>query len=335
MKIITFFSLCIFLSNCWAINKSVFGIDNRYEVIEYHDQIIQEMAKSTLSMIENSKIQDLMSGNRLAPLSEAGVVIFPRTGLAFPQRVTPCDYVKYYNQPTLATCSGFIVGPDILVTAGHCIQNDEDCKKYQWVRNYSYNKNGNIQIQASDIFSCQQIIETKNILPSPIYSKEYYDYMEERRMYGPIPYDPPAPIGYDYTSTTDFALIKLNRKITDVTPLKIRKKGKIAIGDKLFVIGNPLGLPTKITDNAQLLSYKSQGLFFSNIDCFKGNSGSVVINLKEKIVEGILVSSGQSFEKDTKNNCYYIHEYDINDIKNELYLTGVTPINEIFTHWFK
>jgi hypothetical protein len=35
---------------------------------------------------------------------------------------------------TIGKCTGFLVGPDLLVTAGHCVTSDFSCKEdYKWI----------------------------------------------------------------------------------------------------------------------------------------------------------------------------------------------------------
>ncbi len=92
----------------------------------------------------------------------------------------------------------------------------------------------------------------------------------------------------DTTNKDDYAFIELDRKVTDRHPLKVRKFGKIAKGAALVVIGHPTGLPTKISDGANVRNL--QGKFFqANLDTYGGNSGSAVFNVATEEVEGVLV----------------------------------------------
>ncbi|MHC5879715.1 hypothetical protein ACYT69_12390, partial [Streptococcus pyogenes] len=47
-------------------------------------------------------------------------------------------------------------------------------------------------------------------------------------------------------ATKDYAVIKLDRVVTDRQPLQFRKKGSIDKGTDVLVIGHPSGLPLKI-----------------------------------------------------------------------------------------
>ena len=85
----------------------------------------------------------------------------------------------------------------------------------------------------------------------------------------------------------DFALIQLDRKVTDRRILDYRRKGRISKGENLVVIGHPSGLPTKIADGAYVKSLKNK-FFRANLDTYGGNSGSAVFNANTGVVEGIV-----------------------------------------------
>mgnify|MGYP000991441954 CR=1 FL=1 len=50
-----------------------------------------------------------------------------------------CTSERFYAQPTSANCSGFLVGKNKLVTAGHCVKTKKDCKENYWVFGYKMN----------------------------------------------------------------------------------------------------------------------------------------------------------------------------------------------------
>lgn len=39
-----------------------------------------------------------------------------------------CMGEKFAEQPVIANCSGALVAPDVIMTAGHCLQTEADCK---------------------------------------------------------------------------------------------------------------------------------------------------------------------------------------------------------------
>lgn len=175
-----------------------------------------------------------------------------------------CSKERFSDQLSVASCSGFLVSEKVLVTAGHCVKNASACAKANWIFDYRMNDaKSEMRIPKSNLFKCKKIISRSlNIL-----TKE------------------------------DFAVIELDRKVSDRRPLSFRRSGKVAVGDPLAVIGHPSGLPTKITDQGVVRSL-GNNYFVTNLDTYHGNSGSAVINTRSGEVEGILVRGDNDFVKD-------------------------------------
>jgi hypothetical protein len=110
-------------------------------------------------------------------------------------------------------------------------------------------------------------------------------------------------LNWSNNSKLDFALIRLDRAVTDRPYLKIRRSGKVSDLESLSLIGHPLGLPKIVNDNISILDNKDAYTFKVNADAFSGNSGSPVIGYRSGLVEGILISGGQDFEADYDNYC--------------------------------
>ncbi len=235
----------LLVSQAFANTKGVrviYGEDNRKDVFETTNPSFLEMAKSTAAMIEGSELKTI-NGEVLisaGTLASRGI----------------CKTERFAQQISAASCSGFLVAPNKLVTAGHCIQKDADCKSQKWVFDYkaSSAKQGTIRVPSTSVYGCKKIISR---------SLESF-------------------------SKNDYALIELDRSVTDRHPVKLRGAGKVAKGDALVVIGHPSGLPTKIADGANVRSLAGK-YFIANLDTYGGNSGSAVFNVKTEEVEGILV----------------------------------------------
>jgi V8-like Glu-specific endopeptidase len=181
-----------------------------------------------------------------------------------------CAQERFSKQVTAANCSGFLVSGNRLVTAGHCIKTEADCSSYKWVFDFKvdYAEQGKVNVAESSVYSCKKIISRK----------------------------------LDSNSKDDYAYIELDRVVTDRSPLKIRTSGKIAKGDALVVIGHPTGLPTKISDGANVRNLSSK-FFTANLDTYGGNSGSAVFNVETEEVEGILVRGETDYVYDSALGC--------------------------------
>ncbi|ATH08231.1 hypothetical protein BIY24_09795 [Halobacteriovorax marinus] len=258
MKVVTK-ALCVLLmaSNAMAIStpKVIYGKDDRKEIREHSSRAVHKLSQSVAGMVN---FYDL------APSRYNGYSTY--SSLSLGDRINACPGERFVNQPTLMSCTGFLVGEDTLVTAGHCVREVSDCTYNKWVFNFTVDDE---LIKDQDVYGCKEII-ARDEVSLPI-------------------------IG-----TTDYAIIKLDRKVKGRAPLKFRTKGKVKNGADVFVIGHPMGLPLKVADNATVKGSFGK-TFKTNLDTYGGNSGSPVFNEKTGEVEGILVQGAQDF--DTSGYC--------------------------------
>ncbi len=281
-QIIIVSSLSISLNSMASgIDKVVYGKDNRQDVYETKNALFKKLASSTAAMIPNTALE--MNGD----------IVTVKGGTLEGDGI--CSDAKFAKQQTAAMCSGFLVGKDLLLTAGHCIQSMADCESNSWVFNYSNDKEEKkvFEISKKYIYTCTQII-----------SREL-----------------------DESTDNDFALVKLDRE-SDRAPLSFRKTGKLADNAKLVVIGHPSGLPTKISDGANVRSNNNQYFFQSNLDTFGGNSGSAVFDSSTGMVEGILVRGERDYVLDKVSNCYRPKVCKMNECRGED-VTRITNISEL------
>ncbi|MEK6626796.1 MAG: serine protease, partial [Bdellovibrionota bacterium] len=218
--------------NAGAFDKVVYGEDDRLDIFETTNPLFIDIARSTAAMIERSSLTD----------SGENVVI---SGDTLEQRGI-CASAKFAKQITAAMCSGFLVGKDLLVTAGHCIRTQADCDTYSWVFDYNHAtpEKTEFSVPKSSVYRCKKVISQT----------------------------------LDRATMNDFSLIRLERVVTDREPLNYRKEGKIETNHPVVVIGHPTGLPTKVAAGANVRSNDNAYYFVSNLDTFGGNSGSAVFD---------------------------------------------------------
>ena len=183
----------------------------------------------------------------------------------------------------LSSCTGFLVAPDLILTAGHCIKDKTDCLKNMWILDYD---------KSQSTFSKDKIVYCKEIV--------------------------------DSNATSDYALLRLTKSISDRAPLKIRRTGKVNPEADFFVIGHPLGLPKISTDQAILRGNLLNKTFTINSDTYSGNSGSPVIDSKTSLVEGVLIKGDQDFEMDFVSLCQRSVHCDENSCKGETVLRSAS-----------
>ncbi|MFN8369648.1 MAG: serine protease [Bacteriovoracaceae bacterium] len=173
--------------------KVIYGEDNRVDVYASSDNLLKELSRSTAAQIENSSLSASRTGTILSgdSLRDRGM----------------CASERFSSQITAARCSGFLVGKDLLVTAGHCVTQMGDCAEYSWVFDYKMTDatSINLNIPKSNIYKCTQIISR----------------------------------ALDSGVGSDYALVKLDRPVEGREPLKVRKSGKIPNGASIAVIGHP------------------------------------------------------------------------------------------------
>lgn len=242
-----------------ARTKVIYGEDNRLDIYQTVNPLHLELAQSTAAMI--SKISMRTDGETTtitgSTLAERGI----------------CASERFSEQITAANCSGFLVGPDLLVTAGHCITNQSDCKDSSWVFGFAVTsgeqERTSFDVKTSDVYSCKEILERD----------------------------------LSRSNNNDYALIRLERNVTDRPYLTVRSEGKISEDADIVVIGHPTGLPTKVADGASVRHNNNSVYFSANLDTYGGNSGSAVFNAESGVVEGILVRGENDYVYDSSQGC--------------------------------
>ncbi len=258
------------------VDKVIYGKDDRVEIDQYPNASFVKKANAIAVRIP---------GKDLRPIS-SNYFTFPETSIQDIRNL--CEDLPFNDQPAPGDCTGFLVGPKTLVTAGHCMRFANDCEKHKWVFGFK---------AGVDIFESSQIYSCKNIIAQSLVTTDY--------------------------EHSDYAVIELDRAVEGATPLQFRKEGSIAKDTPLLVIGHPSGLPMKASDGAVV---KTQGnaaflqklekrpyFFAANLDTFGGNSGSPVFNLNTGLVEGILVKGREDYKFDENFRCYKLNKVEDNN----------------------
>lgn len=240
----------------------IYGQDNRQDLYQVTNALHKKLALSTAAMIP---VENFKKSTKAATYN-----LYSDT-LEVAQNV--CASEAFSQQPVPAICSGFLVGPDTIVTAGHCYKSfstpEQVCKDYSWVFDFnmtSPDANPLMNISISNIYNCKEVVSAK------------LDVM------------------------SDFAVIKLDRPVVGREPLKFRTSGKISNTAELVVIGHPTGLPTKVSAAGKVTRNADKTRFSTTLDTFHGNSGSAVFDAKTGLVEGILIQGKEDYVPSIRHN---------------------------------
>ena len=252
----------------YAAGKSIYGEDNRIELYNASPET-RRLADSVVSFWKSAQLQ-FGPGDKTVSLKT----------VKFADALGLCPGETFREQPMGAFCSGSLVGEDLIMTAGHCIKNQAECDDARLVFGFGLKSPGAdaaAGIGRKDVYTCKKVV-TRFLGGEPGFL-------------GPKPYGP------------DYALIQLDRKVVGRKPLAINRSGGLKNGDKLMVIGHPVGLPLKIAAGATVRDVYPHGYFVTDLDTFGGNSGSPVFNAATKLIEGILVRGGDDFEYNLDAGC--------------------------------
>ncbi|MBW2257530.1 MAG: trypsin-like peptidase domain-containing protein [Deltaproteobacteria bacterium] len=166
-----------------------------------------------------------------------------------------CDHEPYKGQPNPAWCSGFLVAPDIIATAGHCM---DWCSDTAFVFGFqTVDDEPKMTFDNDDVYGCGSVLAAQQT-----------------------------------GSGSDWALVQLDRPVVGHAPLVYRESGIIPDNEPIYVIGHPVGLPKKYADGATVRDNSPGPYFVAPLDTYGGNSGSAVFSTNTALVEGTPLVEG-------------------------------------------
>jgi len=248
--------------------KSIYGDDNRLDYFEA-SPAMRQLADSVVSLWPSRQVKLEGGEYKLATIG-------------FGEALNLCPGEKFREQPIGAFCSGTLVGEDIVMTAGHCITDEAKCADTSFVFGFNIDTEGGAartSVQAKDIYGCKRIIKRDlDKQASGFFGTGMAILNALLNKAGP-----------------DYALVQLDRKVEGRKPLPVNRDNKLKAGDRIFVIGHPVGLPVKVAGDAGVRDAGKRAFFTTDLDTFGGNSGSAVFNVSTNKIEGILVRGGTDF----------------------------------------
>jgi subtilisin-like proprotein convertase family protein len=260
-----------------AFDRLIYGDDDRHDLYDTSSVLYKKLADSTVALLESSSLSALSSTSFNFPTGTYG------------RQQLLCTTEPFYDQPAGAFCSGSLVGPNLILTAGHCIKDVADCADVRFVFGYAVKQAGKYPLNTpnSEVYSCKRIVSRK---------------LE--------------------ATGVDYALIETDRPVVGHEVLKLQRSRVAAVGDALTVIGHPSGLPTKVASGGKVRKVVGSHLV-TNLDTYGGNSGSGVFNSETGEIVGILVRGDTDFVQ--KGSCYVSNRCPADGCRGE----DVTRIDQV------
>ncbi len=128
--------------------KSIYGQDNRMDYYEIKDPEIRKLFQSVALLVDTK----FVVRNPPTLLAETFGTLFDL-----------CADERFYFQPSAGFCTGFLVGPDLVATAGHCLDSNS-LKDVAFVFDYhmttqkTYLKATRLATQSENVFFAKEIV---------------------------------------------------------------------------------------------------------------------------------------------------------------------------------
>ena len=243
--------------------KAIYGSDDRIDSYEATTNVHLLLRDSSVALVDQSNL-----------IYQASTKTFSLISETLADRVGVCSDARYAEQPAAAFCSGVLVTPTLVLTAGHCLQSSVDCSTARFVFGYRKDTADTVQttIPAQDVIGCKRIVKRNQ-----------------------------EPTG------ADWALIELKAPAKNHSTLPLSRANAV-VGQDLLIAGYPSGLPLKL-GTGQVLGVQSTH-FETNLDTFGGNSGSPVTDSAGRLL-GLLVRGQRDYHFDAAEGraCYVESTY--------------------------
>jgi Trypsin-like peptidase domain len=250
--------------------RGIYGADEPKDWYQINDPAVKALARASVALVDSA---DTLAGSvnevrlKARPLQQA-----VQGGL--------CPDEAFAQQPSAAFCSGTLVRPDMVLTAGHCIREISGNSQAPPISSVKFLFGYWLEGKTSDVrtLPAAQVFAGKEVLAGQM---------------------------SEISKPQDWALVRLERPVpADLAePVTAWDTTPISKGTKVFVLGFPGGIPLKYAPGAEVRDITNPTFFVANLDTFGGNSGSGVYDQTTKKLLGILVRGEADYVRDQRKNC--------------------------------
>ena len=234
----------------------VYGADDRRELFEVEPELASIARGASVALFDEGAL--VPEGERYAlPLT---FTLEEAEGL--------CATERFLDQPTAATCSGTLIAPAVVLTAGHCVPDADACAATAFVFDYLYEAPGALAaIDEADVYHCGALLLQR------------------------------------LDAAEDFALVRLDRPVVGRAPAGVNARAQDPLGSGLTVLGYGSGLPLKVDSGGAVVGHAGEGAFMASTDSFTGHSGGSVLDPAGALV-GVLVSGAEDYVR--QGDCFVV-----------------------------
>ncbi len=242
------------------VGAVVYGDDDRRDVYDHPSPAWQTLAQQSIMMMARSSW--MVCGDQPQ-------LVLPELTLGEHQEL--CEGERFFEQPVLGTCSATLIDTDLVVTAAHCVLDQDTgrstCPTTVFAPGPHYIAGDDLVTpDVEDLYGCRQVL------------------VQDQGI--------------------DIAIVQLDRPVVGPYLPAAVSAMPVQLDEAVAAIGFPSGIPTKIADDCAALMLTETNIRH-NCDTFAGNSGSGIFSAGSMALVGVM--SGGPGDYQQQGDCRVVN----------------------------